>query len=115
MPPNQRRQFLERVLREDPSGLVRHEAAFALSSFPDEACESLLCCVGLKDPNYLVRHEAAIALMTVGTDRALSCLEKGLLDSNNEVIMSCRLAISSIHYRTRHRTHTQFTSRESDS
>lgn len=103
MPGDQRRQLLEQALRHDPSGLVRHEAAFALSNFPDDACESLLCSVGLKDQNYLVRHEAAIALMTVGTVRALRYLENGLLDCNNEVIVSCRLAISSIHYRAKHR------------
>ena len=115
MPPEPRRQLLERVLREDPSGLVRHEAAFALSNFPDDACEALLCSVGLEDPNYLVRHEAAIALMTVGSESSLECLERGLLDSNNEVIVSCRLAISSIHYRLSHRRHIHFPTRRSDS
>ena len=92
---------------------MRHEAAFALSNFPDDACEALLCSVGLEDPNYLVRHEAAIALMTVGSESSLECLERGLLDSNNEVIVSCRLAISSIHYRLSHRRHIHFPTRRS--
>jgi len=104
MPAVERRRLLERVLREDRSGLVRHEAAFALSNFPDEACEALLCSVGLNDSNSLVRHEAAIALMTVGSERALQYLEHGLRDGNSEVVLSCRLAISAIHYRSNRST-----------
>ncbi len=94
-------RFLEQILREEPSALIRHEAAFGLASFSRRKSIPLLIASTRNDPSDLVRHESAIALSMLAASEAIPYLEAGARDRSQIVALSCRLAISVIRYKLR--------------
>lgn len=95
--------LLLQALRQDPSPLVRHEAAFGLEQKVSDTSAQVLIGIGMNDPSSLVRHEAAMALAGSAYGEALPVLQKGLHDPNPEVVASCQIAIASIKYEIKSR------------
>jgi deoxyhypusine monooxygenase len=93
------RGLLSYVVRSDPSPLVRHEAAFAIGCVGG-ASELTAVREALEhDPSFLVRHEAAMAIAEIGGPSELSLLQTGMSDANEEVAVSCEVAIARIESR----------------
>ena len=90
------RQLLMNVLLDDPSPLVRHEAAFALGWVGNQTCAPVLRRALANDKSLLVRHEAAMALAEFGEKADIESLEKGLKDRSKEVAISCQVALQRI-------------------
>jgi len=83
-------------LKNDPSGLVRHEAAFGIGIMGNKShCEALIE-VMLNDKNPMVRHEAAIALAELGSQEHIEILTKVCEDAHEDVIASAHFAIQNI-------------------
>lgn len=89
-----RRTILEGFLQNDPSPLVRHEAAFALGCIGSHSNIFALRNALASDTSPLVRHEAALALSEIGDSCAIPYLREGLRDENHEVSISCRIALA---------------------
>ena len=87
------------AIGNDPSTLVRHEAAFALGQLDSTVASRILTEIGLNDPSYLVRHEAAMGLVDSSYEPALAALEARLEDENIEVAASCQVALAAIKHR----------------
>ena len=98
-----------KMLKEDPSPLTRHEAAFTLGQLGFKSAVSALVASMLNDPSPIVRHEAAVALSSIGDDTVLSELEKAIQDSDEEVSNSALIAWEYLSYlrRNRESTHKQ--------
>ncbi len=90
------RMLLMKILKTDPSPLVRHEAAFAIGCVGNEACLPLLTGTLTSDKSFLVRHEVAMALSELGGQEEIRILKRGLRDRSREVVISCRVAIQRI-------------------
>jgi HEAT repeat protein len=93
------RQLLMNILLNDPSPLVRHEAAFALGWIGDQTCAPVLRRALANDTSLLVRHEAAMALAEFSSNADIQSLEKGLQDRSKEVAISCQVALQRIRNR----------------
>ncbi|GJQ08497.1 hypothetical protein GpartN1_g288.t1 [Galdieria partita] len=90
-------EVLSLCLRQDPSCLVRHEAAYALGQMrEEEGLNVLYCCLFDKSEDPMVRHEAAEAIGAIGKVASISVLQEALLDENKEVRDTCELAIQRI-------------------
>lgn len=90
-------QALGLCLRQDPSCLVRHEAAYALGQLrEEEALDVLYCCLLDRNEDPMVRHEAAEAIGAIGKYDSVAILEKVLDDGSKEVRDTCELAIQRI-------------------
>jgi hypothetical protein len=92
-------KLLVRVLNEDPSAIVRHEAAFILGSLHrdrkplDTASIDALCEAAVHDPSGVVRHEAAEALGCIPELRVRNVLERLLGDLNEDVVETARIGL----------------------
>eukprot|EP00871_Galdieria_phlegrea_P004131 jgi/Galph1/4719/GphlegSOOS_G3376.1 len=90
---------LSKCLCQDPSRLVRHEAAYALGQMRDKGALNVLEYTVLnemEDP--MVRHEAAEALGAIGCLSSIDVLQKLCYDDCccREVRETCELAIKRI-------------------
>lgn len=91
---------LVHALREDSCPVVRHEAAFYMAFWGDDEFVRPLCDALLHDPESLVRHEAAEALGDMGAIKAKPALETALLDRNEIVASTARIALAQLdHHR----------------
>jgi len=84
-------------LKEDGSGLVRHEAAFGIGLLGSTEHGEILMDTLLNDNNPMVRHEAAIALAEIGSESVIDTLIKATQDPSQEVSTSARFALQNIH------------------
>jgi len=83
-------------LKNDPSGLVRHEAAFGIGIMGNKShCEALIEAL-LNDKNPMVRHEAAIAMAELGSQEHIEILAKACEDTHQDVVVSAQFAIQNI-------------------
>jgi len=81
------------VLQDDPSPVVRHEAAYFLGmSGAEDAAEHLGLALS-RDVSNLVRHEAAEALGEHGSGRAAYWLRRALNDPVDEVAETAAVAL----------------------
>ncbi len=82
-----------RVLKDDPSPLTRHEAAFTLGQLGLRSALPALVNAMLNDGSQIVRHESAVALTSsIGDDTALPELEKAIRDKDEDVSNSALIA-----------------------
>ena len=92
-----------RVLREDPSPLTRHEAAFTLGQLGYRNAVPSLIEAMTNDESPIVRHESAVALSSIGDDSALPQLEKAIGDKDEDVSNSALIAFEYLSYLRRKR------------
>jgi HEAT repeat protein len=96
--------LLIEALKEDPSDVVRHEAAFVIGEWCERVSEQdrsdirkegmlALFRAAETDKSILVRHEAALALAQFRNAAALALLLRLTLDSASEVRSSACYAI----------------------
>ena len=81
-----------RVLKDDPSPLTRHEAAFTMGQLGFRSAVPALVDAMLNDGSPIVRHESAVALSSIGDDTALPELEKAIRDKDEDVSNSALIA-----------------------
>ena len=98
---------LARALREDPSPLVRHEAAFAMGQLEFKSGVPSLLEAMAKDESVLVRHESAVALGSIGDERARPGLMTALEDVDEDVRLSAEVALADLEFLKRLRTRTE--------
>lgn len=91
-------EYIARVLKNDESELVRHEAAFSLGQMGHSTGIPPLADATLNDPSLFVRHEAAIALGVVGSSEAKEALQGALSDPDKPVVDSAVVALSNIRF-----------------
>ena len=92
-----------RVLKDDPSPLTRHEAAFTLGQLGYKSAVSALVTAMLNDASPIVRHESAVALSSIGDEAALPELEKAIQDTDEDVSNSALIAWEYLSYLRRNR------------
>jgi deoxyhypusine monooxygenase len=100
---NSKGQPLCRVLREDPSPLTRHEAAFTLGQLGYRSAVPSLIDAMINDESPIVRHESAVALSSIGDDSAVAQLEKAIEDKDEDVSNSALIAFEYLSYLRRKR------------
>ncbi len=84
------------ALNNDPSALVRHEAAFGLGRIGKLAhCDALRKAV-ISDTSELVRHEFASSLGDIADHKSLPTLKRALKDKSEVVVESALYAINKI-------------------
>ena len=88
--------FLIDVLENDPTPLVRHEAAFGIGVLGGARVAQTLARVLLCDESPTVRHESAIALAEIGSLGEIPALETATTDEDEGVALSATFAIQSI-------------------
>ncbi len=98
---------LARALREDPSPLVRHEAAFAMGQLEFKSGVPSLLEAMARDESVLVRHESAVALGSIGDERARPGLMTALEDVDEDVRLSAEVALADLEFIKRLRTRTE--------
>src|SRR3989344_7829037 len=88
---------LARCLFNDPSPIVRHEAAFSLgeTAHPSLAVPYLMQAVE-HDKNIFVRHEAILALGTLGKAEFIPFIKRFLTDPEPEMAESAEIALPRI-------------------
>src|SRR5438876_11280970 len=84
--------LLARALQEDPSPLVRHEAAFALGQLELKSAVPALLQAMSRGVSALVRHESAVALGSIGDERGLGGRIWRVADSDDRVRVSAGVA-----------------------
>jgi deoxyhypusine monooxygenase len=92
-----------KVLKEDPSPLTRHEAAFTLGQLGYRSAVQSLVEAMQKDESPIVRHESAVALSSIGDDTVLSVLENAIKDKDEDVSNSALIAFEYLSYLKRKR------------
>ncbi len=80
--------FLKKVLSEDTSELIRHEAAFGIGQMGDSTQQFALADSLKNDTSAIVRHEAAIALATVGSRQSIGVLQEVISDASEEEVVT---------------------------
>lgn len=94
-------RVIARGMFEDPSALMRHEAAYVLGQMQGTKAIPFLVQVLERDPNPMVRHEAAEALgnMWEETDEVVPILQRfAKEDPAREVRESCEVALDNMAY-----------------
>lgn len=91
------------VLKEDPSPLTRHEAAFTLGQLGYRSAVPALVEAMFKDESPIVRHESAVALSSIGDDNVLPELERATEDRDEDVRNSALIAFEYLTYIRRKR------------
>jgi len=86
------------VLKEDPSPLTRHEAAFTLGQLGYRSSIKALIDAMHTDPSPIVRHESAVALSSLGDPSALPELRKATKDTDEDVRNSATIAYEYLTY-----------------
>jgi deoxyhypusine monooxygenase len=99
-------QQLCRILKEDPSPLTRHEAAFTLGQLGYRSAVPALVEAMRNDPSPIVRHESAVALSSIGDESALPELESAIRDKDEDVSNSALIAFEYLSYLSRRRQAT---------
>jgi HEAT repeat protein len=92
-----------RVLKEDPSPLTRHEAAFTLGQLGHRSAVPALIEAMFKDQSPIVRHESAVALSSIGDNVAIPQLEQAIEDKDEDVSNSALIAYEYLSYLLRKR------------
>ena len=87
-----------KVLREDPSPLTRHEAAFTLGQLGYASAVPALVEAMLHDASPIVRHESAVALSSIGDDAVVPQLKKAIEDKDEDVRNSALIAFEYLSY-----------------
>lgn len=87
-----------RVLKEDPSPLTRHEAAFTLGQLGHRSAVSALVEAMLSDVSPIVRHESAVALSSIGDDTVIPELQRAIADKEEDVSNSALIAFEYLSY-----------------
>jgi len=98
---------LASALQEDPSPLVRHEAAFAMGQLEFKSAVPSLLEAMAKDESVLVRHESAVALGSIGDERARPGLISALEDIDEDVRLSAEVALADLEFLKRLRSRTE--------
>ena len=96
-------QPLCRILKEDPSPLTRHEAAFTLGQLGFRSAVPALVEAMLNDLSPIVRHESAVALSSIGDDEILPKLEEAIGDKDEDISDSAMIAFEYLSYIKRRR------------
>jgi HEAT repeat protein len=91
------------VLKDDPSPLTRHEAAFTLGQLGFKSAAPALAVAMLTDKSPIVRHESAVALSSIGATDALPQLERAMSDVDEDVSNSALIAYEYLTYLSRKR------------
>ena len=78
--------YLVRVLKREPSLVLRVHAVCILAEVGGEGCIPTLSDVLLHDPDPLVRHEAAFSLGQIGLPAANKTLETAMLTDHDAVV-----------------------------
>lgn len=92
-----------KVLKEDPSPLTRHEAAFTLGQLGYSSAVPALIEAMQHDESPIVRHESAVALSSIGDDAAVPQLKKAIEDKDEDVRNSALIASEYLSYLRRKR------------
>ncbi len=96
-----------KVLKEDPSPLTRHEAAFTLGQLGYRSAVPALVEAMFHDASPIVRHESAVALSSIGDDTVLAQLEKAIEDKDEDVRNSALIGFEYLTYLRRRRENTR--------
>ncbi|RLN50671.1 hypothetical protein BBJ28_00003079 [Nothophytophthora sp. Chile5] len=92
--------LLSALLNRKDSELMRHELAYVIGQFQNEAaCETLHQVLADESDDGMVRHEAAEALGAIGAEQSLPVLEKYIADPAVEVSETCVLAANLVKYK----------------
>jgi deoxyhypusine monooxygenase len=94
---------LFKVLKEDPSPLTRHEAAFTLGQLGYRSAVPGLVDAMLHDESPIVRHESAVALSSIGDDSVLPELERSIEDEDEDASNSALIAFEYLSYQRKKR------------
>ena len=78
--------FFVKVLREEPSLVLRVHAVTILAELGGEKGVDVLSDVLAHDPDPLVRHEAAFSLGQIGSATGNEALEKAVREDDNPVV-----------------------------
>lgn len=78
--------FFIKVIREEPSLVLRVHAVTILAELGAEEGVAALSDVLLNDPDPLVRHEAAFSMGQIGLSSANAALEKAVLTDRDAVV-----------------------------
>ncbi|MDV3277659.1 MAG: HEAT repeat domain-containing protein [Nitrososphaerales archaeon] len=78
--------YFVKVLREEPSLVLRVHAVCILADVGSEKSIPTLSDVLFHDPDPLVRHEAAFSLGQMGLSAAIEALEKATLTDSNPIV-----------------------------
>lgn len=89
------------VLKDDPSPLTRHEAAFTLGQLEYRSSVPALVEAMKNDESPMVRHESAVALSSIGDDSVLPELNKAIDDKDEDVANSALIAFEYLTYLSR--------------
>lgn len=81
------------LLENDPSPIVRHEAAYVLGEVNSEVSSKFLLHAIQNDPNRFVVHESALALGNLGDISFLDDLTKLLEHPDHDVVLTAEIAI----------------------
>lgn len=79
-------KFFIRVIRNEPSLVVRVHAVCILAEIGGPKSTPVLSDVLLHDPDPLVRHEAAFSLGQIGLSRANGALEKAMMTDRDAIV-----------------------------
>ncbi len=91
------------VLKNDPSPLTRHEAAFTLGQLGYRSAVPALVEAMLHDESPIVRHESAVALSSIGDDAVVTRLKEAMKDKDEDVRNSALIAFEYLTYLRRKR------------
>ena len=92
--------YLENVtylLKNDPSPIVRHEAAYIFGELKDEECASALLNTINKDTNRFVVHEALLALSNRGDLQYEAEIQKLTKHSDTDVADTAIISLQRLH------------------
>lgn len=78
--------YFVKVLKEEPSLVLRVHAVCILAEVGGEACIPTLADVLFHDPDPLVRHEAAFSLGQIGLTAAVEALEKAVATDGDAIV-----------------------------
>ena len=78
--------YFVRVLKEEPSLVLRVHAVCMLAEVGGEGCIQTLSDVLLHDPDPLVRHEAAFSLGQIGLPGGNKALEEAALKDSDSIV-----------------------------
>ncbi len=78
--------YLVKVLKTEPSLVLRVHAVTILAEIGGDGCVPTLSDVLLRDPDPLVRHEAAFSMGQIGLASANEALEKAMLSDADPIV-----------------------------
>ncbi len=78
--------FFIKVIREEPSLVLRVHAVCILAEIGGAKCVRSLSDVLLHDPDPLVRHEAAFSLGQIGLSEGIVALEKAMMNDGEAIV-----------------------------